>query len=109
MLDVAQVFAWMRMFAGYARTESIIAAAKETFDPDKPCPICRAVSRAREASNQHGPAAPSASSEKIILILDVPAPFVAASAQRSWPEMLQVRASARIGEVPVPPPKATLA
>src|SRR5277367_3965041 len=44
LLDMAQVFAWTRMFAGYARNESIAAAARETFDPAKPCALCCAVS-----------------------------------------------------------------
>ncbi len=57
MLDVAQVVAWTRMFAGYARTESIAAAARETFDPGKPCAMCRAVSKARDAGcDRHAPA-----------------------------------------------------
>jgi hypothetical protein len=109
MLDLTQVFAWMRMFAGHVRTESIITAAKETFDPNKPCSICRAVSKAREAANQHGPAVPSAGFEKITLILNGSACIVPASAKRSWPEPFPTRAVVRIGDVPVPPPKAVFA
>jgi len=105
MLDITQIFAWTRMFAGYARTESIAAAAKETFDPGKPCAICQAVSKARKSSNQRGPAV-RPDSEKIVFILHTPAPFLTPSAQRSWSEILQPHALVRIGEVPVPPPKA---
>jgi hypothetical protein len=105
MLDVAQVFAWTRMFAGYARTESIAAAVKETFDPGKPCAICRVVSHARDAADQRAPAAPSAGSEKIVLIFEGHEGFVAVSAERAWPAAPSARALARGGDVPVPPPR----
>jgi len=106
---MAQVFAWARMFAGYARSESIAAAARETFDPAKPCALCCAVSRAREAASPHGPAVPAASSEKLVLICERPSVFVAASAQGRWPEMTPARIPVCIGDVPVPPPRADLA
>jgi hypothetical protein len=109
LLDMAQVFAWTRMFAGYARTESIAAAARETFDPAKPCALCCAVSKARETARQHGPAVPAAASERMILILERSALFVAASGQRSWPEGEPTSALARGGDVPVPPPRPNLA
>jgi hypothetical protein len=109
MLDVAQVFAWTRMFAAYARTESLAAAARETFDPGRPCEICRAVSKAREASGQHGPAAPSAGGSKMVLILERPMPFVAMSARRTWPMVPSVRAQGRCSDIPVPPPRAGVA
>ena len=109
LLDVAQVFAWTCMFAGYARTESIVAAARETFDPAKPCALCCAVSKARESSKEHGPAVPAAGPEKLILICERPAPFVAAPGLESWPEMKPARALVRSGDVPVPPPRANLA
>ena len=54
LLELAQVFAWGRMYAGYARTMSGRDAWRETFDPAKPCEICRAIERARAA----GPEAP---------------------------------------------------
>jgi hypothetical protein len=109
LLDVTQVIAWSRMFAGYARTESLAAAAKETFDPAKPCAICRAVCHAREAAGQRGAPAPSAGGDKIVLIFERPAAFVATAVERAWPEVLPGRAAARAGDVPVPPPKARLA
>lgn len=105
LLDVAQLVAWTRMFAGHAGTESIVAAAKDTFDPGKPCALCMAVSRARQASGQHAPAVPSAGSEKMVLIVDCPAPFVAATGAREWSEMPAVKAAAPCGDVPVPPPR----
>jgi hypothetical protein len=105
MLDLVQVMAWTRMFAGYAGTESFVAAAKETFDPCKPCDLCRAVSHARDASCQHGPAMPAAGGEKLVLILEKSPVFVASSAERAWPDAGPARALPRSSEVPVPPPR----
>jgi hypothetical protein len=109
MLDLAQVFAWGRMFAGYARSESLVAAAKETFDPGKPCEICRAVSKARDAAARHAPAPLSAGAEKMVMIFERAAPTVILGAEGSWPETGGAIALARPGEVPVPPPRADLA
>jgi hypothetical protein len=106
MLDLTQVVAWARMFGGYARTETLAAAAQETFDPEKPCALCLAVSKARTASERHGPAVPSAGAEKMLLIVERSASFVAWAADRSWPRMAPVAAPARAAEVPVPPPRA---
>ncbi len=103
MLDVAQVFAWGRMFAGYVQSESVSAAARETFDPGKPCAICRAVSRAREASVPAPLRAGSA--EKLILISEVPAEFMARAETPAWPLPGARWAEARVSEVPVPPPR----
>jgi hypothetical protein len=110
MLDVAQVVAWTRMFAGYARTESIVAAARETFDPGKPCALCRAVSKARDACcDRRAPAVPSAGAEKMVLILERASPFVASPEPTAWPERAPAHAPVREADVPVPPPRAALA
>ncbi len=107
LLDVAQVAAWGRMFAGYARSESLAAAARETFDPGKPCAICRAVSKARAASN---PAAPRvATADKLVLIFDAPATLVVRAASPDWPVPGDLSAATRPGDVPVPPPRAVAA
>jgi hypothetical protein len=106
MLDVAQVFAWTRMFAGYARNESIAAAARETFDPGKPCALCRAMSRARCAGDPRAPAVPSMGAEKMVLVLERVSGFVAASGRCPWPEMSQALAPFRDADVPVPPPRS---
>jgi hypothetical protein len=109
MLEIAQVFAWTRMFAAHARTESIASAAKETFDPGKACAICRAVSKAREASGQHGPAQPFNDSAKIVLILERPALVVVEPSREGWPEMTPAGIVVRACDVPLPPPKAVVA
>jgi hypothetical protein len=108
MLDVAQLAAWTRMFAGYARTESIAAAASETFDPGRPCALCRAVSKARDACDRGRPAVPSAGVEKIVLILDRASPFVSSPVSLEWPKAESACAVARAADVPVPPPRSGL-
>ncbi len=105
MLDVAQVFAWGRMFAGYVKSESIVAAAKETFDPAKPCEICGAVNKAREASSSHGTAVPSAGTDKMVMIFDPATASVVPRPAEAWPADMELRAAQRAGEVPVPPPR----
>lgn len=105
MLDVAQVVAWTRMFANYARTESVAAAARETFDPGKPCEMCRAVGKARDACERHGPAVPSAGVEKIVLMIERASPYVASPELRGWPETASALSLIRTSDVPVPPPR----
>jgi len=109
LLDLAQAFAWARMFAGYARTASVVAAVRRTLDPERPCAICRAVGRAREASGARGPAVAPAGAQKMTLVLESPAPLVAAVPEEGWPAAAPERGPARAAEVPVPPPRARLA
>ena len=109
MLDMAQVVAWARMFGGYARTESFSAAARDTFDPGRPCAICRALRRARETCGGRAPAVLAPSLEKMVIILERVAPFVPVRAAPEWPEVPSERALARSAKVPVPPPRANLA
>jgi hypothetical protein len=109
MLDVAQVFAWTRMFAGYARTESVVIAARHTFDPERPCGICLAVSRARQAQGPRAPALPASGADKVVLILERPARFMPVDSGRGWPGWAPADAPERCADVPVPPPRAALA
>lgn len=109
MLDAAQVIAWAHMFTGYARTESVGAAARDTFDPQRPCAICRALSKAREASGPHAPAVPSAGSERMVLVLERSAPLLVMAVRSEWPDLPVARVFARDADVPVPPPRSALA
>jgi hypothetical protein len=108
MLDVAQLVAWTRMFAGYARTESVAAAVRETFDPGRPCALCRAVGKARDACDRGRPAVPASGVEKVVLILDRASPFVSSPVSREWPVAESACAVARAADVPVPPPRSGL-
>jgi hypothetical protein len=109
VLDVAQVVAWTRMFAGYVRTESIASAARDTFDPGRPCALCRRVSQARQSCGRPSPALASAGTEKMVLILERATPYVAVRSLPRWPRIFAQRGQVRDGDVPVPPPRAFLA
>jgi hypothetical protein len=108
MLDIAQVTAWTRMFAGYARHESIVAAAKDTFDPAKPCALCRAVGKAREAGRS-APAAPSPAPGRMDLIFQSLDTFVVSVIRGRWPAAPNECAPARPSETPLHPPKSCVA
>ena len=86
MLGMAQVVAWARMFAGYTRTESFAAAAGDTFDPERPCAMCRVLSRVRETCGGRAPAVPAPSAEKVVLVVERAEPFIPVRAAQEWPE-----------------------
>ncbi len=109
MLDLTQVFAWARMFGGYARSESVMAAARDTFDPARPCELCQAVSRAREAASSQAPAPRTQGAEKMLLILERPSAFLISRPQEAWPVAAHACPVARASDVPVPPPKSIAA
>jgi hypothetical protein len=105
-LDMAQAFAWGRMFVGYARHESLAAAACETFDPAKPCALCRAVSKAREQSKESQPALPARGADRLLLVCERPAPLVLTPSRPAWAEIRREAPVSWSVTVPVPPPRA---
>jgi hypothetical protein len=105
MLDVAQGIAWAKMFAGYAGRESMAAAARDTFDPSRPCGLCLAVSAAREAASRHVPAVPGAGAEKLIMICQDTVSFVGVTPTREWREILARCRTRPAEDVPLPPPR----
>jgi hypothetical protein len=109
VLDVAQALAWTRMFADYAGTESVAAAAKDTFDPAKPCKLCLAVSAARSVASHRGPAAPAGASEKIVLMCQGSELAVTRCCLEDWPEQGPLCAVDRAEDVPLPPPRSRAA
>ncbi len=108
LLDVVQVFAWTRMYAGYAQTMSAGEALTRTFDPAKPCDLCVAVLKAREASDDSAktPSATSVEIEKIVLIAHRTASVVLAPALEAWPVARHEFSEMRVDPVPTPPPRA---
>lgn len=106
VLDVAQVFAWGRMFSEYSQSMSVEAAAIETMDGSKPCPICLAIRRAREESaRQHAPAGIATHSVKLDLVFhDVPSPYLARP-NEGWIEVAASTPQVRHDRVPTPPPR----
>jgi hypothetical protein len=104
-----QVFAWSRMFAGYARELTVSEALRATFDPAKPCELCRAVSKARETERQQVPLAAERSAEKLLLAFHTPAQLWFLPSRPAWPAARPPFAPRRTEAVPVPPPRVRLA
>lgn len=108
LLDIAQVFAWTRMYAGYAQTMSAGEALTRTFDPAKPCELCVAVLKAREASDDPAKTPSTVASveiEKIVLIAQGGALAVLAPVLEAWPVARHEFAGMRVDPVPTPPPR----
>ncbi len=108
LLDIAQVFAWTRMYAGYAQSMSVGEALAQTFDPAKPCELCVAVLKVREASGgaaKTPAAAASAEIEKVVLIAQGAAPLVIAPVLEEWPAARDEFSGMRVEPVPLPPPR----
>ena len=106
LLDGVQVFAWAKMFAGYAQTMSMAAALRETFDPAKPCEMCVGVAVAKEATKRQVPPTVERSAEKIVLALEAAGRTVLAPLPDAWPPVAVLTALSRRDDVPVPPPRA---
>ena len=105
LLDTIQVFAWARMFVGYTQSMSIAEAAVKTMDPEKPCPICLAVRRAREAEPHHQSALLQTSVVKMLLAPVQNEPFIPPPIRPEWCETNLVLMVSWRPPVPVPPPR----
>lgn len=103
--DAVQVFAWGKMFTGYASQMSVAAALRETFDPAKPCHLCLGVAAAKQAAKQQLPQAVERATEKFVLALEVPASLTFENASAPWPVALSSVAPSRSDPVPLPPPR----
>lgn len=108
LLDLVQVFAWSRMFAGYTQTMTVRAALTETFDPAKPCELCLGVADAKEDLSQKPLPVPieRSADKQLILALHTPGKVVIASSPEGWPAAVARAGPMRSERVPVPPPRA---
>ena len=106
LLDATQVFAWGRMFVGYARTMSFEAAVIQTMDPAKPCVICTAVRRARDVERHDAPSAAPTTVERLLLAHVQNEPFLLPSIRTEWPEADSLPVPSWRMAVPLPPPRA---
>lgn len=105
LLDAVQVFAWARMFSQYAGTMDAGAALSRTFDPSRPCNLCRTVSRARDQAKTQLPAAVESSGEKLILAFHQPRPVLFLKDPAEWEHDSPACGPFRTDPVPVPPPR----
>ena len=74
--DLAQTFAWGRMFVTYSRTMSVAQALQKTFDGEM-CAICDAVQDAKQGQSPDGTTAPdNRLTAKMIFVGAPAAPFL---------------------------------
>jgi len=106
VLNIAQVFAWARMFAGYVQTCSVSEAAEKAVDPAHPCELCKALQRARQSDQSQPLQAAPAALEKLLLAHSDTTDFVIFSPRPEWPEPLHETPRSRREPVPVPPPRS---
>ena len=104
--DAVQVFAWARMFAGYSHTLPVRAALRETFDPSKPCAICTAVAKAKEAERKQAPHPLERSTAKLVLAFETQEKIQMVPLAHAWPAAPDRSGAIRSEPVPVPPPRA---
>jgi hypothetical protein len=105
VLDLAQVVAWGKMFAGYATTMSVGTALRETFDAAKPCPLCASISAAKRVEQKQAPIPSERATVKLDLVCEAPPQLVFASPSEKWRAALPATAPMRFELVPVPPPR----
>ena len=109
--DAMQVVAWGKMFADYAQTLSLGQSFRETMDPDKPCSLCLAISKARAAANQHRAAAESVAAQgwgKLLFTCPDRFLFCFWTTTAAWGESPSSTGPERTDEVPLPPPRAAV-
>lgn len=84
--DFVQTFAWGRMFVANAQTMPLLDAAQRTFSPEGRCPICAAVSVAKQQQEENAATVPDgkAAGKIFLLYQPAPAPVVAAPAFSPW-------------------------
>lgn len=106
LLDVVQVFAWGRMFVGYAESMTVTAALSATFDPAKPCELCVSVAQTKDRQEKQSPAELlRAKDHKLVLACDLPTAIVFAALTQEWPSVPTLAPPGRSDPVPVPPPR----
>jgi len=103
--DLVQTFAWAKMLVGYSKVMPLNEAVAETFDADKPCPLCQAVSRAKQQQNRSLP--PEVNLRvKLVMIFQPATAFVATVQQaNSWLRSDWDLPTSERPSPPVPPPR----
>lgn len=103
--DVMQVFAWTKMFTGYAQNMAVAAALKETFDPNKPCELCTTVAKAKEQEQKQLPPQIERGADKLVLATHANTPVVFHRPAHDWPGLSHEAGMSRTDPVPLPPPR----
>ncbi|MBL9186604.1 MAG: hypothetical protein JNK23_03915 [Opitutaceae bacterium] len=106
LLDGVQVFAWAKMFAGYAKVMPAAEALRVTFDPMKPCDMCLGIASAKETAKQQLPHSPERAAEKLLIAYHATSVLIVPQMPDQWPAALASAGPNRVEKVPVPPPRA---
>jgi len=103
--DIVQTFAWARMMVGYAQTMPLDEAVAQTFDPAKPCPLCLAVSKAKQQQDRSLPPEINLRT-KLVMLFQPATKFVAAVHQENaWLRADWNLPTTERPSPPVPPPR----
>jgi hypothetical protein len=105
--DFVQVFAWGRMFAGYAQTMPLGRAVSLTFEPDNLCSICRMVKEARQHQDESGvPQSGSAAGKAPLVFQAAQRVVVEKPAVARWWASEPTAQDVLRAAPPIPPPRA---
>ena len=106
--NVVQVVAWAKMFHAYSQMMPAGKALAHTFDGTAPCDLCVISQKAQDATREQLPrdAALGGGAEKLLLVSEAVAPFVATPPDFAWPGVADTAGLTRPEAVPVPPPRA---
>jgi hypothetical protein len=108
--DFVQVFAWGRMFAGYAQTMPLSRAVSLTFQPDNLCGLCRIVKDAKQQEGQSGvPQSGSAAGKAPLVFQAAQGVVVARPAVAPWWTSGPVAPETIRAAPQLPPPRAAVA
>lgn len=103
--DAIQVFGWGRMIVTSARTETLLAAVRQTFSPGEMCGVCCAVQDAKR--EQQDQAAAGMGGDKAPLVLQgVASVSVSVPPPQGTVPQDALPCHARREAPPVPPPRA---
>jgi len=104
--DLVQVFAWGRMLSHNLQSRTWVAAVERTFSPEGRCPLCEAVSRAKQQHENSAPISSGQAEVKIHLLCEpVPTPVVAAPEFAPHRPRYRIASSLARSAPPVPPPR----
>lgn len=102
--DAIQVFAWGRMFSDNARTLPVLAALRQTFDPQEMCGMCCAVQSAKR--EQREAAVTGQGEGKAPLVIQpVATVIIAAPDGQPWEMNESGTPAVERDAPPVPPPR----
>jgi hypothetical protein len=103
--DLVQTFAWAKMMVGYAKVMPLSEAVAETFDADKPCPLCRAVAQAKQQQESSLPPEVDLHAKLIYIFQPTPTFIVTVRQENPWSLDDWALPHTARSAPPVPPPR----